>query len=60
MQAIAGGPTFWIQYLPVYVIPALIGAAAAAFAYDFLANPRLVEKTIQAAVTRDEPAALDG
>lgn len=60
VQAIAGGPTFWIQYLPVYVIPALIGAAAAAFAYDFLANPRLVEKTIQAAVTRDEPAALDG
>jgi glycerol uptake facilitator protein len=56
VQAIAGGSTFWTQYLPVYLIPGLIGAAAAAFAYDYLANPRLVEKPIKEAVTRDEPA----
>jgi glycerol uptake facilitator protein len=43
VQAIAGGLTFWPQYLPVYLIPGLIGAAAAAFAYNFLANPRLAE-----------------
>lgn len=42
VQAIAGGTTFWIQYVPVYLVPGLIGAAAAAFAYDFLANQRLV------------------
>jgi glycerol uptake facilitator protein len=56
VQAIAGGSTFWIQYLPVYLIPGFVGAAAAAFAYDYLANPRLVEKPIKEAVTRDEPA----
>ena len=56
VQAIAGGTTFWTQYLPVYLIPGFIGAAAAAFAYDYLANPRLVEKPIKEAVTRDEPA----
>jgi glycerol uptake facilitator protein len=56
VQAIAGGSTVWTQYLPVYLIPGLIGAAAAAFAYDYLANPRLVEKPIKEAVTRDEPA----
>ena len=56
VQAIAGGTTFWTQYLPVYLIPGFVGAAAAAFAYDYLANPRLVEKPIKEAVTRDEPA----
>jgi glycerol uptake facilitator protein len=56
VQAIAGGATFWTQYLPVYLIPGLVGAAAAAFAYDYLANPRVVEKPIKEAVTREEPA----
>jgi glycerol uptake facilitator len=56
VQAIAGGTTFWTQYLPVYFIPGLVGAAAAAFAYDFLANPRLVERPIREAVSHDEPA----
>jgi glycerol uptake facilitator protein len=59
VQAIAGGATFWTQYLPVYLIPGLIGAVAAAFAYDFLAEPRLTEKPIEEAVTRDEPATVD-
>jgi glycerol uptake facilitator len=55
VQAIAGGTTFWTQYVPVYLIPGLVGATAALFLYDFLANPRHVERPIQAAVTREEP-----
>ena len=54
VQAIAGGTTFWTQYVPVYLIPGLVGAAAALLLYDFLANPRVVERPIQAAVTRDD------
>jgi len=56
VQAIAGGATFWTQYLPVYLVPGLLGAAGAAFLYDFLANPRLVERPIREAVTREETA----
>jgi glycerol uptake facilitator protein len=55
VQAIAGGKTFWTQYVPVYLIPGLVGAAGALFLYDFLANPRVVERPIQAAVTREDP-----
>ena len=55
VQAIAGGTTFWTQYVPVYLIPGLVGATAALFLYDFLANPRHVERPIQAAVTREDP-----
>src|SRR5216684_7152378 len=54
VQAIAGGTTFWTQYLPVYLVPGLVGAAAASFAYDFLANPRLVETPIKEAVTLED------
>jgi glycerol uptake facilitator protein len=57
VQAIAGGTTFWTQYIPVYLIPGLVGAAGAAFLYDFLANPRLVERPIMEAVTREDTAA---
>jgi glycerol uptake facilitator protein len=59
VQAIAGGATFWTQYIPVYLIPGLVGAAGAAFLYDFLANPRLVEEPITDAVSHEEaiPAA---
>jgi glycerol uptake facilitator protein len=56
VQAIAGGATFWTQYVPVYLVPGLVGAAAAAFAYDFLANPRLVERPIREAVTHEDTA----
>ena len=59
VQTIAGGTTFWTQYVPVYLIPGLVGATAALFLYDFLANPRHVERPIQAAVTRDEPVAAE-
>jgi glycerol uptake facilitator protein len=56
VQAIAGGTTFWTQYVPVYLIPGLVGAGAAAFLYDFLANPRLVARPIVEAVTHDDTA----
>jgi glycerol uptake facilitator len=56
VQAIAGGTTFWTQYLPVYLIPGLVGAAGAAWLYDFLANPRLVERPIREAVMHEETA----
>src|SRR5258708_35435679 len=57
VQAIAGGTTFWTQYVPVYLIPGLVGAAGASFLYDFLANPRLVERPIIEAVTHEETRA---
>jgi glycerol uptake facilitator protein len=59
VQAIAGGATFWTQYVPVYLIPGFVGAAAAAFLYDFLANPRVVEEPVIEAVSHEEavPAA---
>jgi glycerol uptake facilitator protein len=57
VQAIAGGTTFWTQYVPVYLVSGFVGAAAAAFLYDFLANPRLVEQPIVEAVSHDDSAA---
>src|SRR5438309_8581222 len=54
VQAIAGGSTFWSQYLPVYLVPGLVGAALATFAYDYLANPRIVEQPIEEAVSHEE------
>jgi len=54
VQAIAGGATFWTQYLPVYLVPGLVGAAGAAFLYDFLANPRLVQEPVIEAVSHEE------
>jgi len=56
VQAIAGGTTFWTQYVPVYLVSGFVGAAAAAFLYDYLANPRLVERPIVAAVSHDDTA----
>lgn len=52
VQAIAGGATFWSQYLPVYLVPGLAGATGAAFLYDFIANPRVVEEPVIDAVSR--------
>jgi glycerol uptake facilitator protein len=54
VQTFAGGATFWTQYLPVYLIPGLAGAAAATFLYDFLAKPRVVERPVAEAVTAEE------
>src|ERR1700675_243575 len=57
VQAIAGGTTFWTQYVPVYLVSGFVGAAGAAFLYDFLANPRLVARPIMEAVTHDDSPA---
>ena len=54
VAAIAGGTTHWAQYIPVYLIPGLVGSAGAAFIYDFLANPRIVEMPIKDAVTHPD------
>jgi glycerol uptake facilitator protein len=58
VTAIAGGPTHWVQYLPVYMLPGLAGAVLAAYIYDFLAEPRIVQMPIEAAVTHTDPDAL--
>jgi glycerol uptake facilitator protein len=57
VQAIAGGTTFWTQYVPVYLVAGLVGAAAAALLYDFLATPRLVERPLVEAVSHDDGGA---
>src|SRR5207245_4236343 len=57
VQAIAGGTTFWTQYVPVYLVSGLVGAALASFAYDYLANPRHVEQPIEEAVSHEEAPA---
>jgi glycerol uptake facilitator protein len=54
VQAIAGGTTYWAQYVPVYLISGLVGAAGASFLYEFLANPRLIERPIEEAVSHEE------
>jgi glycerol uptake facilitator protein len=53
--AIGGGATHWNQIIPVYVLPGLAGAAAAAFTYDFLSTPRKVPQPIESAVTHPDP-----
>ncbi len=58
VSAIGGGPTQWAQLIPVYVLPGLIGAGAAAFLYDVIANPRTVERPIKQAVTESDRVAV--
>ncbi|HEY8951848.1 MAG TPA: aquaporin [Candidatus Dormibacteraeota bacterium] len=59
VEAIAGGGAFWAQYIPVYLVPGLVGAAGAAFLYDFMANPRLVEEPVIEAVSHEDPITAD-
>jgi glycerol uptake facilitator protein len=58
ISAIGSGPTHWGQLIPVYVLPGLVGAGAAALLYDFLANPRTIERPIKAAVTEPDRVAV--
>jgi glycerol uptake facilitator protein len=60
VSAIGNGATHWNQLIPVYIVPGLVGSALAAFAYDFLATPRVVARPIQEAVTHPDPGAVDG
>jgi glycerol uptake facilitator protein len=57
VSALGGGVTHWGQLVPVYIVPGLVGSALAAFVYDFLATPRIVERPITAAVTHPDPGA---
>jgi glycerol uptake facilitator protein len=57
VSMIGNGPTHWGQLIPVYVLPGLVGAALAAFVYDFLAEPRQVQAPIREAVTHPDPVA---
>jgi glycerol uptake facilitator protein len=58
VSAIGGGPTHWAQLIPVYVLPGLVGAGLAAFVYDFLAEPRRIQRPIKSAVTSDDRVAV--
>jgi glycerol uptake facilitator protein len=58
VSAIGGGPTHWAQLIPVYVLPGLVGAGLAAFVYDFLAEPRRIERPIKSAVTSEDRVAV--
>src|SRR3954470_15748764 len=56
ISAIKSGPTHWNQYLPVYLLPGLVGAAVAAVTYDYLATPRRRQMPIGQAVTHPDAA----
>jgi glycerol uptake facilitator protein len=58
VSAFGGGVTHWAQLVPVYVLPGLAGAGLAAFAYDFLAEPRRVARPIKEAVTTPDPGGV--
>src|ERR1700716_2102750 len=58
VSTLAGGPTHWAQYVPVYLVPGLVGAALACFAYDFMARPRVVETPIKEAVTHPDTSPV--
>jgi glycerol uptake facilitator protein len=58
VSAIGGGATHWVQLVPVYIVPGLAGAGAAAVLYDALAHPRKVRRPIQAAVTEPDRVAV--
>jgi len=60
VSAIGDGNTFWNQYLPVYLVPGLVGAGLAAVTYDALATPRKIERPIKEAVTHPDPGAASG
>ena len=58
VSAIGGGVTHWGQLIPVYVLPGLVGAGFAGFAYDFLAEPRKIARPIKTAVTTPDPGGV--
>ena len=55
VSAIGGGATHWNQYLPVYLLPGLVGAGVATVTYDYLATPRQRMMPIEQAVTHPDP-----
>lgn len=59
VSSLKSGATHWNQLIPVYILPGLVGAALAAFVYDFLAEPRLVVRPITEAVTHPDGVATE-
>ena len=59
VTSLGNGATQWNQIIPVYVLPGLAGAGAAAFLYDFLATPRKVARPIKDAVTHSPDGVHD-
>jgi glycerol uptake facilitator protein len=57
VSAIGSGATHWNQLIPVYVLPGLVGSGLAAFSYDFMTKPRIVERPIRDAVSHPDTAA---
>jgi glycerol uptake facilitator protein len=60
VSALGGGTTHWGQYVPVYLVPGLVGSALAVFVYDYLATGRKVEAPIKQAVSHPDPGAPGG
>src|SRR4051794_38023878 len=58
VSAIGGGATHWGQLIPVYVLPGLVGSGLAAYAYDYLAEPRKLQRPIKSAVTSEDRVAV--
>jgi glycerol uptake facilitator protein len=54
VSAFGDGATHWNQFIPVYLLPGFVGAALAAFVYDFLAEPRRAVRPIKEAVTHPD------
>ena len=59
VSSLKSGATHWNQLIPVYVLPGLVGAALAAFVYDFLAEPRRVVRPIKEAVSHPDAVVTD-
>jgi glycerol uptake facilitator protein len=57
VSAIGDGTTHWNQLIPVYIVPGLVGSALAAFVYDLMTKPRIVERPIREAVSHPDPAS---
>lgn len=55
VSALGGGATHWGQLIPAYVVPELVGAGLAGFAYDALAEPRQIARPVKTAVTDSSP-----
>ncbi|MBA2516231.1 MAG: aquaporin [Solirubrobacterales bacterium] len=60
ISALGGGTTHWNQYVPVYLLPGLFGAALAAVTYDVISTPRKQEMPIKQAVTHPDRGDLVG
>jgi glycerol uptake facilitator protein len=58
ISTIHGGVHNWTQQFLAYIPAELVGAAAACFAYDWMATPRKIARPIREAVTEPDRAEL--